>query len=73
MLICISAGEGSWHFSPFHYYMSLDIPVATINDSIIYRPPVDFVMDDFIEHKNKVDKWDQPFLLYSQWRIPHVS
>ena len=34
--------------------------MATINDSIIYRPPVDFVMDDFIEHKNKADKWISP-------------
>ena len=34
--------------------------MATINDSIIYHPPVDFVMDDFIEHKNKDDRWYSP-------------
>ena len=34
--------------------------MATINDSIIYHPPVDFVMDDFIEHKNKDDAWYSP-------------
>ena len=34
--------------------------MATINDNIIYHPPVDFVMDGFIEHKNKDDKWISP-------------
>ena len=38
----------------------VDIPVATINDNIIYHPPVDFVMKDFIEHKNRNDSWSSP-------------
>ena len=41
-------------------FITVDIPVATINDSIIYHPPVDFAMDDFIEHKNKDDAWYSP-------------
>ena len=51
----------------------IDIPIATINDSIIYHPPVGFVMDKFIEHKNKDDTWYKSSLLYTQWKIPHVS
>ena len=41
-------------------FIYIEIPVATFSDSFIYCPPVDFVMDDFIEHKNKDDAWYSP-------------
>ena len=43
-----------------HPLITIDIPVATFNDSIIYCPPVDIVMDDFTEHKDKDDEWQSP-------------
>ena len=36
--------------------------MATFHDnSIIYCPPVDFIMEDFQEHKTKGDRWLSPF------------
>ena len=43
-----------------HAYFPAEPPVASFDSRIIYSPPVDFIMENFLQHKAEDKRWTSP-------------